>query len=48
VEKPLSGTVLLVYQKHKNSVLSLAWSPDGKRIALGNGTVQVWDIATGL
>jgi WD40 repeat protein len=43
------GTLLYSYVGHTTGVLSVAWSPDGKRIASGSGdqTVQVWDAATG-
>jgi len=54
MEKPLPGTVPLVYQKHQGSPMSLAWSPDGKRIASGasdvsgsDNTVLVWDATNG-
>jgi serine/threonine protein kinase len=35
---------LYTYHDHTNAVISLAWSPDGTRIASGgkDGTVQVW------
>ena len=41
--------VLYTYHGHTNAVISLAWSPDGKRIVSGSSdwTVQVWDAATG-
>lgn len=34
---------------HTRMVHSVAWSPDGKRLASGSsdGTVRVWDAATG-
>jgi WD40 repeat protein len=37
------------YQGHSDYVSSVAWSPDGKRIASasGDGIVQVWDAFTG-
>jgi serine/threonine protein kinase len=47
---PLSvGTVLYTYQGHFNTVTTMAWSPDGRRIASGShdDTVQVWGAADG-
>ena len=43
------GTTLFTYTRHKGSVLTAAWSPDGYRIASGSYdyTVQVWDAVTG-
>src|SRR5262249_20589186 len=40
---------LYTYHGHSSSVWSVAWSPDGKRLASGSadGTVQVWDATTG-
>ncbi len=40
---------LLTYTGHTGTITSLAWSPDGKRIASASGdrTVQVWDAETG-
>jgi WD40 repeat protein len=37
------------YKGHLNSVATVAWSPDGRRIASGSSdrTVQVWDAANG-
>ena len=44
-----SGTTLLTYTANIDIVTSVAWSPDGKRLASGSGagdeTVQVWDAA---
>jgi WD40 repeat protein len=42
-------TTSIIYQGHKGWVLSVAWSPDGRRIAsMGDdGTVQVWSATTG-
>lgn len=39
----------VIYSGHAETVDSVAWSPDGKRIASAGseGTVQVWDAATG-
>jgi eukaryotic-like serine/threonine-protein kinase len=41
------GTVLHTYRGHSNIISSVAWSPDGRRIASGSddGTVQVSDAA---
>jgi hypothetical protein len=51
---PSPGTLLFTYQGHRARVYSVAWSPNGKRIASGaagdvNGdtTVQLWDAASG-
>jgi len=43
------GTVLSIYRKHTGGVRSVAWSPDGTRIASGSDdkTIQVWDVANG-
>jgi WD40 repeat protein len=37
------------FEGHKNDVISVAYSPDGKQIASGSddATVQVWDVSTG-
>src|SRR5947209_1484556 len=45
----LRGTLLFTYRGHSSSVYSLAWSPDGKRIASASfdNTVQVWEPLTG-
>jgi len=44
-----AGTTLYIYRGHTDTVSSVAWSPDGKRIASGSfdGTVQVWDATDG-
>ncbi len=43
------GTTLFTYHGHTDWVWSVAWSPDGKRIASGSGdeTAQVWDATSG-
>ena len=40
---------LYVYRGHSGGVDTVAWSPDGKRIASGgyDSTVQVWDAVDG-
>src|SRR5258706_1506227 len=37
------------YNGHSNYISTVAWSPDGKRIAsaIGDGTAQVWDAPSG-
>ena len=46
---PPIGTRLLTYSGHSKTVRTLAWSPDGSRIASGSldNTVQVWEISSG-
>ncbi len=43
------GSTLFTYRGHTNAVESVAWSPDGKRIASGSddNTLQVWDATDG-
>ncbi len=43
------GTILFTYRGHPAGVRSVAWSPDGKRIASGGDdyTLQVWNATTG-
>jgi serine/threonine protein kinase len=43
------SSTLYTYRGHSNWVYSVAWSPNGKRIASASydGTVQVWDALTG-
>jgi hypothetical protein len=49
VPTPQPGATLFTYQGHTAAVNSLAWSPDGTRIASASDdlTVQVWDAPTG-
>ena len=39
-----TGTELLVLKGHSGNVWSLAFSPDGKRLASGDrdGTIKIW------
>src|SRR6266568_8060498 len=43
------GSLLFTYHGHTDYVFTVAWSPDGKRIASGgnDNTVQVWDAVGG-
>ena len=43
------GKTLFTYHGHTDWVWTVAWSPDGKRIASGSGdqSAQVWDAITG-
>src|SRR5712691_9097390 len=43
------GSLLYTYRGHTDYVFTVAWSPDGKRIASGgnDNTVQVWDAVDG-
>ncbi|MBO0778075.1 MAG: protein kinase [Ktedonobacteraceae bacterium] len=46
----LSGTHVVTYDGHSSAIMTVAWSPDGKRIAsagYGQPQVHVWDAATG-
>ncbi len=41
------GTLFVTYRGHSDSVYSVSWSPDGKRIASGSAdkTVQLWNVS---
>src|SRR5229473_2502629 len=43
-----TGFNYVVYEGHASAIQAVAWSPDGRYIALGNSdrTIQVWDTAT--
>jgi WD40 repeat protein len=49
LQKPPLGSTLVTYTGHLNTVTSVAWSPNGTRIASGSWdqTVQVWDATSG-
>jgi WD40 repeat protein len=44
-----ASSILSTYEGHTGTITSLAWAPDGKRLASASGdrTVRVWDAATG-
>ncbi len=43
------GTLFVTYRGHTNAVFSVAWSPDGTRIASGgaDNTAQIWQATNG-
>lgn len=47
--KPTQATPITRYQGHTGPVYTVAWSPDGTRIASGSddSTVQIWDAQSG-
>jgi len=44
IRESLTGTLVWTYGNHGSEVLTVAWSPDGTRIASGDddGIVRVW------
>jgi len=44
-----ANSIIATYLGHSASVNTVAWSPDGTRIASGgdDGSVQVWEASTG-
>jgi eukaryotic-like serine/threonine-protein kinase len=48
-QRPPLGSTLVTYTGHLNTVTTVAWSPNGTRIASGSWdqTVQVWDATSG-
>jgi WD40 repeat protein len=44
VRDSMTGTPTLTYRNHSSEVLTVAWSPDGTRLASGDedGIVRVW------
>ena len=42
-----TGKELLTLGSEGNHSSSLAWSPDGRRLATGGSRVKVWDVETG-
>jgi eukaryotic-like serine/threonine-protein kinase len=49
ISTALTGEHVLTYQGHTQTVRTVAWSPDGSRVASGgeDGTIQIWEAATG-
>ncbi len=49
VTRPAQGTLFVTYRGHSDIVYSVAWSPDGTRLASGSNdkTVQIWNARDG-
>ena len=49
ISSSLTGEHVLTYRGHTQTVRTVAWSPDGSRIASGgeDGTIQIWEAARG-
>ena len=49
ISKPAQGAALCTYRGHSDVIWSVAWSPDGTRIASAgtDRTAQVWEVQTG-
>jgi WD40 repeat protein len=43
----VTGKEQVTLKGHTEAVWSVAYSPDGKALASGSGTINLWDVATG-